>query len=287
MAACEELDIEKENIPKWKAFISKLPPYLINEQGQLQEWAVKGATENFNHRHHSTFLTVYQFCEFDPEKTPEFWQAAQRSFEGKVRGWLRNGRSDSKHITHGMANQGQCAARFGRGDIVYEVLEKLVDGRGGQTGEIGKSYILPNFMMYYWSGKSRRCFGMDPIGTIPDFINNALLFMWDGTLDILPALPEQWSEGSISGILLRNQITANECVWRESGRQVELSMTSKKGQEITIRFPAAWKITSVKVVEGGAKAKPIPGREHCHSLKLPANEVVTLQIATEVAASRN
>ena len=271
--ACEELGIEGDSIATWKEFISKLPEYRINSKGELQEWAVEGATEIFNHRHHSAFLPVYQFCEFDPEKTPELWEASERAFEGKIREWFRNHENpNSWHITHGMVNQGQCAARLGRGDIVHEVMERLMT----------QGYMLPNFMMHYWPKKTKQCFGMDPIGTIPDVINNALLFMWGGTLDVLPALPEPWSDGSISGILLRDQIKADECAWKDSGRHVKLSMTSRRAQDITIRFPADRRIASVKVVKGAATARSIAGRAHCYRLTLPENEPVRLDIATEV-----
>ena len=268
---CQELGIEQENIPKWKKFISKLPPYLINDKGQLQEWAIAGVPEIFNQRHHSAFLPVYQFCEFDPEKTPELWKASQRSFQGKVDGWLRNPKSNSQNITHGMANQGQCAARLGRGDIVNEVLARLIGG----------NYILPNFMMHYWERKARKCFGMDPIGTIPDIVNNSLLFAWDGTLDVLPALPEQWPKGAISGILLRNQIKVDQFIWKKSGAEMELALTSRKAQDITLRFPTALKIDSVEIVDGKAEVKVMSDRNHCYCLSLPAGKSVRLVAAAQ------
>ena len=64
----EELDIEKENLPKWKTMLGKMPPYLINEGGGLQEWSWPGAGEDYNQRHHSHFLPLYQFGEFDRER---------------------------------------------------------------------------------------------------------------------------------------------------------------------------------------------------------------------------
>ncbi len=43
-------------------------------------------------------------------------------------------------------------------------------------------------------------FGMDPVGTLPDIVNNSLIYAWDGTIDLLTALPKAWPKGSISGV---------------------------------------------------------------------------------------
>jgi len=265
--SCEELSIEKDNIQKWKRILAKMPPYLINSHGGLQEWSWKGAGEDYNQRHHSHFLPLYQFCEFDPEKTPELWKASHIAFEDKVKGWLRRTHgSNSNHITHGMVNQGQCAARLGRSDVVYEVLSRMAT----------KKYIYPSFMMSYWPGN--KGFGFDPIGTIPDVINNSLAFMWEKTLDVLPALPKEWPEGSVNGVVLRNQVKLNSLTWKKSGKHIEMSLTSAIKQDITLRLPSSNKIESVKVVKGIGQTHKISSRENCYKLGLPANEEVSLQV---------
>ena len=106
------------NTPKWKVMLAKMPPYLINEEGGLQEWSWPGVWEKFNHRHHSHFLPLYQFCEFDRDRDPEMWKANEVAFHLKHQ-------SNRNDITHGEMNQGQCAARLGRSDIVYEVLSRM------------------------------------------------------------------------------------------------------------------------------------------------------------------
>lgn len=268
--SCKELSIEQDNIQRWKEILAKMPPYLINQQGQLQEWAWKGTTENFNHRHHSAFLPLYQFYEFDPQKTPELWKASQLAFDGKVKQWFRTNesRSNAGHITHGMANQGQCAARLGRSDIVYEMLTRLIT----------REYTYPSFIMSYKPRHVTKAFGFDPIGAIPDVINNSLVSMWDKTLDILPALPKEWPEGSIEGILLRNQVKLNRFAWKESGKHIEMCLTSQIKQDITLRLPSGKQIESIEVIEGTGKTHSIPQREDCCELSLPARETVSLRI---------
>jgi alpha-L-fucosidase 2 len=226
LAACQELGIELENRPKWQAMFGKMPLYLINDAGVLQEWAWPGVPEEPNHRHHSQFLPLYQFCEFDREKTPALWKAAGLAFAQKEENWLRNEKgANSNHITHGMMNQGQCAARLGRGDVVYDVLARMVT----------RQYVYPSFMISYWPG--HKGFGFDPVGTIPDVINNSLIFAWKGIVDILPALPKEWPIGSISGVLLRGQIQVQQLAWDIPAGKINLTLRSDITQAITLRFP--------------------------------------------------
>ena len=265
--SCETLSIEKDNVRKWKVMLDKMPPYLINKGGGLQEWSWPGAGEDYNQRHHSHFLPLYQFCEFDRDRTPALWKASEVAFEHKVQQWLRRAKgSNSNHITHGMMNQGQCAARLGRGDVVYEVLSRMATRR----------YLYPSFMISYWPGL--KGFGFDSVGTIPDVVNNSLVFSWDGVLDLLPALPSQWPKGSISGVLARGQIRIDRLAWDRPPGRIDLTLTSGIAQTITLRLPPVSRITSVKVIEGKATVKDLPGRPNRRELALPAGQAVRVHI---------
>ena len=234
--ACKILNIEQENIARWEQMLDKMPEYLINEKGELQEWAYEGTTENFNHRHHSHLLALYQFCEFDKNNDPILWKASGKAFEGKEREFLNNWKNpDSNHITHGIINQAQCAARLGRSDVVHEVLSRLVR----------RKYVYPSFMISYWP--NNQAYGFDPVGTIPDVINNSLAFAWDGKLDLLPALPKEWDKGAIENILLRGQMQLQKLEWNLESGSVNLKINSKIDQEIELRLPEDIELKSIKV----------------------------------------
>jgi hypothetical protein len=265
--SCETLSIEKENVPKWKAMLVKMPPYLIGRQGGLQEWSWPGVGEDFNQRHHSHFLPLYQFCEFDRDRDPELWKANEIAFQGKVDGWLHLEKgSNSNHITHGMMNQGQCAARLGRSDIVYEVLSRMTT----------KQYVYPSFMISYWP--DHKGFGFDPVGTIPDIFNNSLAFCWEGMLDIIPALPKEWPKGSISGVLARGQLKVDRLAWDVPMGKIDLSLTAGVEQTLTLRLPPSCKLESAKVVSGGAQLGPVSGKPNYRKLSLPARKPCRVQL---------
>lgn len=267
ISASKELGVEQENLPKWQAMLDKIPPYLINESGELKEWSWPGVGEDYNQRHHSHFLPLYQFCEFDRYATPELWNAAGMAFDRKVQNWLRMEKgSNSNHITHGMMNQGQCAARLGRSDVVYEILSRMTT----------KQYVYPGFMISYWPGL--KGFGFDPVGTIPDVLNNALIFGWNNTVDLLPALPREWPEGSITGILLRGQIQVKHLAWDTQAGKINLTLLSDKDQTITLQLPP--KVTILSAVE---KDHPGSIRSHktlpnCRMLNLTKDKPSSVEI---------
>ena len=238
ISACKTLNREQENIIKWEGMLKKFPPYLINNAGELQEWSWLGAREDPNQRHHSHMLPLYQYCEFDKDQTPELWKAANLAFQLKELHWLKNEKNpNSRHITHGLMNQGQCAARLGRGDVVHEILSRMAV----------RNYIYPGFMVSYWPKLSG--YGFDPVGTTPDIINNAIIFGWDGKIDLLPALPKEWPKGALRGALLRGQIHVQQIQWDMSTGDMSLDMTSGKDQIVLLRLPEGYSITNLRVNE--------------------------------------
>ena len=245
--SCKVLNIEEKNIVKWQKMISKLPDYMVNEKGELMEWASAGTQEVYNQRHHSHLLPLYQFCEFDKETNPQLWEASAKALEGKTENWLHNRKNaDSNHITHGMMNQAQAAARLGKSDIVYEVLSRMAT----------EQYIYPSFMMSYWPNKQG--YGFDPIGTIPDVINNALAFAWEDVLDIIPALPKEWPKGDINNILLRGQVQIDKLTWNMETGELKLKMTSKKDKTMTMRLPEKYEVNNV--MSGESEMERIQGK---------------------------
>lgn len=74
-------------------------------------------------------------------------------------------------------------------------------------------------------------------GWIADVLNNSLIFACSGTVDILPALPQEWPRGSIRGVLLRGQIQVELLAWDLPAGKINLTLLSEKPQTITLRLP--------------------------------------------------
>ncbi|MFA6174219.1 MAG: glycoside hydrolase N-terminal domain-containing protein, partial [Kiritimatiellales bacterium] len=209
IAACQQLGVEQENLPKWQAMLAKMPAYQIGSNGDLAEWADGSFLHVYGHRHLSPFYPLFRSFEFSPEGTPELWKAAGVAFEKK-----RAARSVSRDwpgIQLGEALLAQSAAYLGRGDIVEEILKGMTDK------------LYPSLFMYL---PTRKYFSFDGVGAYPDIINRSLAFALDGTLDLLRAVPPGWRKGVISGILVRGQIRIDRLQWDQDSGAIDLELTS-------------------------------------------------------------
>ncbi len=104
---CELLGIEKAGVKRWKAWLAKIPPYMINTpqttggtppdyqiidgtgvpakpDGTLKEFIEPNMVEFPAHRHLSLLYPLFVSYEFDPVHTPELWDAAAFAYERKI-----------------------------------------------------------------------------------------------------------------------------------------------------------------------------------------------------------
>ena len=76
-------------VQTWTAILNKLPPYLVNQDGALQEWDWTGfntdavccnlvAADWYNHRHSSQLVPVWPYQEITPDGNTTMYNAAQR-----------------------------------------------------------------------------------------------------------------------------------------------------------------------------------------------------------------
>ena len=75
--ACETLGIEAGGVAKWKAMLAKMPPYLLELDGTLKEWAWPTVQEHYNHRYVSHLYGAWPGDEIDPDRTPRLARAAK------------------------------------------------------------------------------------------------------------------------------------------------------------------------------------------------------------------
>ena len=264
IAACEELGIEAESIPKWKAMLAKMPPYLINAEGCLQEWATPGAKERHNHRHFSNLYPVIYSYELTPEETPELWQAAHVALDGRLKHWFRNPRADTS--SHGRMHAALAAAYLRRGEDAWEILTRMVTGGSFYTSLVTAHYA------------KGRTFNVDANGATPEILNTCLVFSWRGTLDLLPALPEAMPKGTITGLLARGQFRIDRLTWDKPAGTLRLELTSAKDQTVTARLPNAKAIKTIRVSGEGARVEGSPRGNNCRALTLRAGKPTALDI---------
>ena len=252
--SCELLGIEADNVPRWKAMLDKLPPYLLNPDGTLKEWAWPDLEDRYNHRHISQCYGAWPGDEIDPDRTPKMARAAILADRKRV---------PERLAAHSHCQRGLVGARLKDNFIVDTQLRQLLE-----QGFVGTTFICSHDP--YANMRIA-----DAQGGIPAIMMEMLAYSRPGVIEVLPALPPSLTRGSINGMLLRTFAVLNKLAWNMDSRTVDLTVTSVKKQDITLI--ARNGIEEISASSGILAAKPQSGQATC-DLHLPEGKPVEVHL---------
>ena len=183
--ACEVLRKPGELWKQAEEILKALPPLKIGKYGQLQEWQEDYEEAEPGHRHISHLYGVYPGHSVSWKKTPEFMQAAETTLKRRLA-------SGGGHTGWSRAWIIGLWAHFRSGQKVYENLQALLSGS-----------TFPNLMDNH-PMLDGYVFQIDGnLGAAAAMIE-MLVPCEDDCIWLLPALPDEFSEGKAEGIRLRN-----------------------------------------------------------------------------------
>ncbi|WP_374459382.1 glycoside hydrolase N-terminal domain-containing protein [Chryseobacterium taeanense] len=222
--AAEILNIDSDKIPVWKNIISKLPPMQIGRYGQLQEWMGDWDNPEDNHRHVSHLYGLFPSNQINPFTTPELLDASRTVLihRGDVStGWSMGWKVNlwAKLLDGNHANK-----------LIKDQL-MLVEKDGWES----KGGTYPNLF------DAHPPFQIDGNFGCTSGITEMLLQTQNGFIDILPALPDEWKNGNISGLKTYGGFEIS-IIW-ENNKAKEITVKSNLGGNCRIRVPNEIKST--------------------------------------------
>jgi alpha-L-fucosidase 2 len=217
---------------KLESALPKLPPLKIGKHGQLQEWSEDFDEPEPGQRHMSHMYGLYPGCEITWSKTPELAKAARVSLErrlaagGAYTGWSR-------------AWAIGFWARLLDGNMAHESLVMLMKHSTG-----------PNLFDTHPAGNGW-IFQIDGNFGATAAIAEMLVQSHDGAVEFLPALPDAWPLGRVSGLRARGGLTVS-LSW-SAGKAVEAELMASFPGWRTLRAPKG------RVIQvAGARTEPEP-----------------------------
>ena len=266
--AAEVLGTDADLVATWKANQADLKgPIEVGDSGQIKEWytettfnhTASGATlgEGYNHRHMSHLLGLFP-GDLITEDHAEWFAAAKVSMQNRTdesTGW-------------GMAQRINSWARLGDGNKTYQIIKNLFNGG-----------IYANLFDYH----QPKYFQIDGNFGYTSGVAEMLLQSNAGYINLLPAVPDDWANGSVNGLVAQGNFKVS-MDWKD-GNVTTATILSENGGEAVVQTKNASLATVVD--SDGNVVDVTPVKENRISFATEAGKSYTLKdipASAEVAA---
>jgi alpha-L-fucosidase 2 len=213
MNAARILNIDDQFSAELAKALAQLPPNQIGSDGRLMEWLEEYEEADPKHRHVSHLYGLHPGNEITPEQTPELAEAAKKSLY--VRGDGGTGWSRAWKINFwARLHDGNHAFK-----LVKNLLEPVYDSDFNYTNK-GGSY--PNLFCAHPPFQIDGNFG-GTAGIAEMFVQSHA-----GFVNFIPALPDQFADGSFNGLRVRGEGIVS-ATWKEKTLTAASLKANKEG----------------------------------------------------------
>lgn len=229
------LNEDPEFLKQVKDSLGKLPPFEVGQHGQLQEWQRDYDEPEPGHRHISHLWALFPGTQITLQRTPDLAKAARVSLErrlsfgGGQTGWSRAWVVNYWDHLHD-------------GKEAYDSLQVMI-----------RQSSFPNLMDTHPPG----LFQIDGnLGAANGMLEALVQSRWmpdAAEIELLPALPQQWTKGSLEGLRVRGG-AAVSMRWKD-GKVETLDLHAMAHEAMRIIPPASQ--TIARVTTGAGRTIPL------------------------------
>ena len=209
--------------------LTRLHPYTIGHMGDINEWYYDWDDRDFHHRHQSHLIGLYPGNHLTDTTLQK---AAARTLD--IKGDETTGWSTGWRIN--------LWARMKNGEKAYQIYRKLL------TAVAPEQDRTPNYS--HGGGTYPNLFDAHPPFQIDGNFGGVagvcemLMQSHDGVIELLPAIPEAWSEGKVSGLCARGGYEVS-FEWK-GGHVRDCSIKSRQGGTVTLLYNGQQKTIKLK-----------------------------------------
>ena len=252
MEVANHLNVDKDLVTEVKAKFDKLEPLHINKEGRIKEWYEEDSPQftnegiENNHRHVSHLVGLFPGTLFSKDQA-EYLEAARATLNHRGDGGTGWSKANKINLWARLLD-GNRAHRLLAEQLKYSTLENLwdthapfqIDGNFGATSGIAEM----------------------------------LLQSHTGYIAPLPALPDAWKDGQVSGLVARGNFEVS-MKWKDKNLQ-SLSFLSNVGGDLVVDYPNI-EASQVKVKVNGKSVKATVLKDGRIQLATQKGDVITFE----------